>query len=128
MFFQAFFKFFRIPSQKIRLIVGISGPDEEVAVYKRPSIYSIEEKTMQMLGMKGVDRVINSPLVITNAFVEEHGIDLVVAGDDYDDLNKIRKYYKDPYERGIFKTFKRTPSIYFDLDKARCQSSRKDYR
>lgn len=37
-------KFFKVPKDQIKVIVGISGTDEELTTYKRKPVYSIEQK------------------------------------------------------------------------------------
>ncbi len=104
-------KFFQTVPENIRVIVGVSGTDEEIANYKRPSVYSIAEKMRQMSGFKGVHKVVNSAMVTTRAFMQEHCIDLVVAGSDYADLERARKYYADAIDMERFVTFPRTEGI-----------------
>lgn len=103
--------FFNLPENKIRVIVGVSGSDEEIASYKRKPVYTIEEKMRQISGFQGVYQVINSPMITTDEFVKIHHIDLVVAGSDYAIHEKAIKYYQAPIEQEIFLTFPRTEGI-----------------
>lgn len=103
--------FFHLPKNKIKVVVGISGSDEELTVYKRKPVYSIEEKMRQVRGFKGVYKVVNSPMVTTKKFIQTNKIDLVVAGGDYADPIKAKKYYSAAIELGIFKTFPRTEGV-----------------
>lgn len=104
-------KFFKVREDQIRVIVGISGTDEELTAYKRKPVYSIEEKMRQVNGFKGVYKVLNTPMITTKEFIEKHKIDLVVAGGDYTDPTVASKYYKDPIDMGIFVTFPRTKGV-----------------
>lgn len=104
-------RFFHTLPENIRVIAGVSGTDEEIASYKRPSVYTIVEIMRQVSGFKGVHKVVNSPMVTTRAFMREHCIDLVVAGSDYADLEKAKRYYADPIEMERFVTFPRTEGI-----------------
>lgn len=104
-------EFFKVPKERIRVIVGISGTDEELTAYKRKPVYSIKQKMRQVNGFKGVYKVLNTPMITTKEFIEKHKIDLVVAGGDYIDPTVARKYYKDPIDMGIFVTFPRTKGV-----------------
>ena len=57
---------------------------------------------------KIVDKVIrNSPLIIDEAFIKEHNIDIVVHGDD----SKQEDFFKIPIELGIMRYVSYTSGI-----------------
>ena len=99
------------PERDIRMIVGVSGSPDEIAAYKRKSVYEYAEKKRQLCGFRGVYRVINSAMVTTGTFIDDHRISLVLAGSDYEDVEKARRYYAAAIDRKIFNTVPRTPSI-----------------
>lgn len=74
-------------------------------------MYTTAEKQTELLGFKGVDEVVISPWVITKAFMEEHSIDLVLAGSDYEDPAKIATWYGYPQSVGKYATFPRSKGI-----------------
>lgn len=74
-------------------------------------MYTTAEKQTELLGFKGVDEVVISPWVITKAFMEEHSIDLVLAGSDYEDPVKIATWYGYPQSVGKYATFPRRKGI-----------------
>ncbi len=104
-------QFFKVPKEQVKVIVGISGTDEELMIYKRKPVYSIQQKMRQVNGFKGVYKVLNTSMITTKKFIEKHKIDLVVAGGDYTDPTVAHKYYKDPIDMGIFVTFPRTKGV-----------------
>lgn len=84
-----------------RLIVGVT-PDEDAAAYKRRPILTLEERmdTVRATGL--ADLVVICPTAnganLTQAFLSEHEIDLVVyAGEGWDD------FYRVPTELGIMR-------------------------
>ncbi len=92
------------------LIVGLSS-DEDVAKYKRTPIMNVEERTKSVMGCKYVDEVIpNCPYCITKEFIKEHGIDLVIHGDDMSE-EQLSFFYKEAIELGIFKTVPYTHTV-----------------
>ena len=91
------------------LIVGVHS-DEDTAKYKREPIIEDKQRYEIIRSCRYVDEVIeNAPLLITESFINENNIDLVVHGDDirkaYDEQHKIPrqlgkiKYV--PYTQGI---------------------------
>lgn len=63
-----------------RVIIGVTG-DEDASGYKRPPIISQDNRIAVVKAIKGVDKVIcPCPLIVTNEFMDEHQIDLVVHG------------------------------------------------
>jgi len=92
-----------IGNEDIYMIVGITN-DADVIPYKRKPISSMEERVTSIEACRYVNEVIpNSPMETTEDFIKEHNIDIVAHGDDFN-LEKLRKYYKDPIELGIFRT------------------------
>ena len=83
-----------------QLIVGVHG-DDDVASYKRLPVLTMAERIAVVEGCRYCDTVVPSaPLVITEEFLDEHWIDLVVHGDDIDDTS-LRRSYGVPLARGI---------------------------
>ncbi|MHC3456061.1 adenylyltransferase/cytidyltransferase family protein [Streptomyces prasinus] len=65
-----------------RLIVGVLS-DEVVARYKRRPIMTLAERVTVIEACRYVDMVLpNAPYRVTNEFLDLHGIDVVVHGDD----------------------------------------------
>mmetsp|Transcript_11113 Transcript_11113/g.34070 ORF Transcript_11113/g.34070 Transcript_11113/m.34070 type:complete len:556 (+) Transcript_11113:114-1781(+) len=75
-----------------RLFVGIVG-DEDAMKYKRPPIMSMEERAVEVMGCKGVDRVIkNCPCFgITKKFILENNIHVVAHGAEYTAREEAKK-------------------------------------
>ena len=91
------------------LIVGVHS-DEDTASYKRTPIIPEEQRYEIIRSCRYVDEVVeNAPLLITEEFIDENKIDLVVHGDDirqaYEEQHKIpRKLGKMryvPYTAGV---------------------------
>lgn len=92
------------------LIVGISS-DKDVKSYKRKPILSMEERMISVGSCRYVDEVLpNAPLKITKEWIEEHNIDLVVHGDDFED-DKMAYYYEVPIAMDIFRTVPYTKGV-----------------
>ncbi len=92
------------------LIVGIHD-DAEVVDYKRQPILSMEERRIAIEACRYVDEVIvNTPLRMTEEWIEKYKIDLVVHGDDFSEENK-NAHYAVPVRLGIFKTIPYTKGI-----------------
>lgn len=81
------------------LIVGVLS-DETVASYKRIPVMTLEERVAVIRACRYVDEVIEgAPDVVTRAFLEEHGITLVVHGGKISQEG-IQKVYADPHRDG----------------------------
>ncbi|MFB6555439.1 adenylyltransferase/cytidyltransferase family protein [Streptomyces sp. NPDC056405] len=66
----------------VRLIVGVLS-DEVVAGYKRRPIMTLAERVAVIEACRYVDVVLpDAPYRVTNEFLDRHGIDVVVHGDD----------------------------------------------
>lgn len=85
------------------LIVGIHG-DEACISYKREPILTLEERATSIRACRYVDGVIlNSLIGITEEWILEHDIDLVIHGDDFTEEKK-NSQYSVPIRLGIFRT------------------------
>lgn len=92
------------------LIVGLHS-DDVIASYKRIPILTLEERVAIVQACKYVDQVIpGAPLEITEEWIKQHQIDLVVHGDDLNP-ETVHQWYKVPIEQGIFKTVPYTKGI-----------------
>jgi len=92
------------------LVVGVCG-DDLVASYKRPPVMTLEERVAVVSACRYVDEVVpNCPCPVTEAFLREHDIDLVVHGDDFDEA-QVRRWYAVPQGMGILRIISYTPEI-----------------
>lgn len=67
--------------RKLVLVVGIHS-DELVGCYKRKPFLTMQERMAAAAGCKYVDRVLgNAPMGINQAYLDEHGINLVAGGE-----------------------------------------------
>lgn len=91
------------------LIVGIHS-DETVANYKRMPIMT-EDERYTAVGLFGcVNEIVkNADLYITEEFIKEHNINIVVCSPEYDSIND--KYYAVPRRLGILRVLPRTEGI-----------------
>jgi len=82
------------------LVVGVHS-DETVRAYKRETVMTMAERIQVIAACQFVDEVIpNAPLVVTQEWIEEHELDLVVHGDDLDD-ELLGTMYGIPRDLGI---------------------------
>jgi len=89
------------------LVVGVHS-DNTVESYKRKPIISENDRYEIVKNCKLVDEVIiDAPLVITQDYIKENKIDVVIHGDD----NLFSENYKIPIEMGIMKYVKYTKGI-----------------
>ena len=98
-----------------KVIIGVTG-DDDAAGYKRPPIISQENRVAVVAAIKNVAYVVcPCPLVVTEEFMEQHGIDLVVHGfaNDADAARqeeffsiamKLGKFQRIPYYEGLSTT------------------------
>jgi cytidyltransferase-like protein len=92
------------------LIVGIHS-DATVESYKRSPIMTMDERMASVRGCRFVDEVVpDAPLVVSQAWIDRHAIDLVVHGDDFDPA-LAERLYGVPMALGIFHTVPYTPGI-----------------
>ncbi|HSX03540.1 MAG TPA: adenylyltransferase/cytidyltransferase family protein [Rhabdochlamydiaceae bacterium] len=92
------------------LIIGVLS-DESVASYKRIPILTLEERVAVIKACKYVDEVIAAPpLRTTKEWLEEHQIDIVVHGDDFN-KEQLLDQYTAPIEMDIFKIVPYTRGI-----------------
>ena len=65
---------------KGRVIIGITG-DDDAADYKRRPVISEEDRSVIVAALRDVDHVVcPCPLVVSESFMNENCIDLVVHG------------------------------------------------
>jgi len=92
------------------LIVGVHD-DATVASYKRKPVLTMEERINIVRSCRYVDEVIpHAPLVLTHEYMDKHGIDLVVRGDDQL-YETSKKSYGVAMERNAFSTVPYTEEI-----------------
>jgi cytidyltransferase-like protein len=92
------------------LVVGIHS-DETVASYKGPPVLTMAERIAVVESCRYVDEVVaDAPLQVTEAWLAEHDIDLVVHGDDMDN-ETLERLYGAPRRLGVFQTIPYTPGI-----------------
>ncbi len=93
-----------------QLVVGIHS-DAAVASYKRRPVLTMSERIEAGAGCRYVYEVVgDAPLRVDRAWLCSHRVDLVVHGDDFDEL-QIRQFYEAALELGIFRTVPYTPGI-----------------
>ena len=106
----SFFKTINNIYPNCNLIVGLMS-DDECKNYKRKPIYNIEERYMILSSIKYVKKVIkNAPMPITDNFIKEQNIDLIIHGDDISKESE-NYWYKIPILMNIYKTVPYTESI-----------------
>lgn len=96
-----------------KLMVGILS-DEQIASYKREPILTTTERKIMIESCRYVDEVfIEPPIPITEKFIIEHDIDIVIHANDmtekelnywYSAAKKIDKFKVVEYTRGISTT------------------------
>lgn len=92
------------------LIVGIHD-DAAVAQYKRSPICTMDERITVVEACRYVDEVVpQAPLAVTADWIERHRIDLVAHGDDFDEAS-LRRFYPEPFRRGLLRTVPYTDGI-----------------
>src|SRR3989344_5707616 len=92
------------------LIIGVLA-DDTVESYKRVPILSLEERVSIISACRYVDEVIVAPpLRLTEAWIREHKIDLIVHGDDFN-KNTLQDQYGAALKMGIFRTVPYTQGI-----------------
>jgi cytidyltransferase-like protein len=92
------------------LVVGVLS-DETVAAYKRRPIMNLTERVAVIEACRYVDEVISdAPDRLTSDFLREHGIALVVHGDDLDAV-AAAEVYGPAVETGRFQLVPRSGAI-----------------
>ena len=93
------------------LLVGVAS-DDDVALYKRKPIMNYWERLQVVAGCRYIDQIFLSPppSVITDDFIDDHEIDLVVHGDDSNE-DQLRHFYGAAMERGMYKSIGYTHGI-----------------
>jgi len=92
------------------VIIGVNS-DVDTQVYKRLPIISQEQRTKVIASCRYVDKVISPcPLVITEEFMNEYNIDIVVHAHDEGDTD-YDFIYSIPIKLGKFKRFDYTKGI-----------------
>jgi len=100
----------RVSNMGDKLYVGLLSA-KDASSYKRIPIMSIGDRSSVIEACKYVDKVIiNCPLVITEDFIKEHKIDMVVHAHDKTDT-KYDFMYTIPLSLGIFKRIDYTCDI-----------------
>ncbi len=75
----------RAGGDDVRLVAGLMG-DDAAASYKRSPVQSLAERVVVVGACRYVDEVVpDAPMPFDGAFLDAHGIDLVVHGDDMAD-------------------------------------------
>ena len=74
------------------LVAGVMN-DTDMAAYKHPPILTMAERITVIAACRYVDHVLpDAPTRPTPEFLDRHGIDVVVHGDDYTEA-QIEEYY-----------------------------------
>jgi len=87
----------------VNLIVGIHD-DETITEYKEAPVMTLEERVPVVEACRYVDKVIPAaPTIITEEFIKEHDIDLVVHAHSAEEDDKYNYQHTIPKKLGIFK-------------------------
>lgn len=93
-----------------QLVVGVLS-DETVAAYKRRPIMTMDERVAMIEACRYVDEVIpNSPYRVTQEFLDEHNLALVVHGDDVG-ADGVADVYGPVIEAGLLRLVARKGDI-----------------
>ena len=88
-----------IPLANVHLVVGVIS-DVDVTSYKRIPILNEDQRRRMVEACKHVDTVIpNSPLIVTDDFLDTHDISFVYHGND----SKQEKFFQNAIKRGIMR-------------------------
>ena len=107
------------------LVVGVLS-DETVAAYKRRPIMTMDERVAVIEACRYVDQVIpDSPYRVTREFLHEHGLALVVHGDDVG-TDGVADVYGPVDEAGLLRLVPRTGDISTSalIDRVRTRAGR----
>lgn len=92
------------------LVVGVCG-DDLAGSYKRRPVLTLPERAEMVRSCRFADEVIeNPPCPVTIGFLDEHQIDFVVHGDDFDP-ETLDYWYGAAIRAGRFKTIPYTEGI-----------------
>ena len=92
------------------LVVGIHS-DATVASYKRAPVMTMDERARVVEACRHVDHVIrDAPLRLTEEWLSQHRVDLVVHGDDLPRAT-LEHFYGVPRRLGILRLVPYTPAI-----------------
>ena len=95
----------------VNLIVGIHD-DDTITEYKESPAMTLEERVTVVEGCRYVDKVIAAaPTIITEDFIKEHDIDLVVHAHSIEDDAKYDYQHAVPKKLGIFKRIERCDGV-----------------
>lgn len=93
------------------LVVGLMS-DEDAEEYKRRPIFSLEERAKTASTCRYVDEVVAPcPPAITEAFILEKKLDIVVHAHTLEEHEFYSKYYVDAIALGVFRRLERTPGV-----------------
>lgn len=93
------------------LIVGLHS-DATTKEYKRSPIMEMSERAVVVQSCRYVDEVIlNVATEVTQSFMEQHAIDLVVHAHAIDDAEYYNKFYQYPINAGKFVRLNYTQGI-----------------
>ena len=86
-----------------KVIIGVTG-QQDATGYKREPIIAEAERVAIVAAIKGVDYVVcPCPLIVTEDFMNEHGIDLVVHGfASEEDAERQAEFFETPIRCGKF--------------------------
>ena len=89
------------------IIIGVVS-DYNCALYKRQPIIEEKDRVEIIKNLKLVNEVIiDCPLIITEDFINEHKIDLVVHSfSNEEDFNKQKRFFEIPIKLNKFKVIK----------------------
>tara|TARA_Y100000389_G_C17080850_1_gene326551 strand:- start:81 stop:560 length:480 start_codon:yes stop_codon:yes gene_type:complete len=85
-----------------KLVVGVHR-DNDVETYKRKPILNYYERVQNISCLEFIYKIVPGPLIITEAFLNEHNIDMVVHAHEIKDEERYREMYKVPNDLGKFK-------------------------
>jgi len=92
------------------LVVGVNS-DDDVLSYKRTPIITLKHRTIVLDACKYVDAMISPcPLIITEEFMKNNNIDMVIHAHDENDTS-YNFIYDVPMKLGKFKRLDYTPGI-----------------
>lgn len=94
------------------VIIGVTG-DADAADYKRPPVISQEHRIAVVAALAGVDKVIcPCPLIVTEEFMRDNDIDLVVHGFANDnDAERQYEFFRIPMEIEKFQRIQYCPLL-----------------